>query len=439
VGLIVPVLASLLPFLANLRVTAAEAMSSYRMGRGLFGAGLLDRLLSGANLWFARRVLLRPWVLSTRNIFRRKGRLALTLITLTLAGATFIGVISISSTLSKTMDELMSMYQFDSVVLFERPYRMARIEKEAQAVPGVVQADVYGLAPARRVRDDGSESKPIYLLGFRAGSELTPGPAIVEGRWLLPGDENALVVDIMLRQEEPDIELGDEIVLKIEGRERSFKVVGFSLGIVAPVAYANQPYLSRITGEVGQTSAVIVATQAHDEASVLETTTAFEAQLERAGVRVKGVFGTARERAEGNAFFAGLISLLMIMAFLLAIVGGLGLMGTMSINVLERTREIGVLRAIGAPNKGVSQVFIREGIAIGVLSWVLGGVLAFPLGKALSDGVGVSILGAPLNFAYSVTGLLMWLLLVVILSALASLLPARNASRLTVREVLAYE
>jgi putative ABC transport system permease protein len=111
----------------------------------------------------------------------------------------------------------------------------------------------------------------------------------------------------------------------------------------------------------------------------------------------------------------------------------------MSINVLERTREIGVLRAIGAPNKGVSQVFIREGIAIGVLSWAVGSLLAFPLGKALSDGVGIPVLGVPLNYSYSMTGVLMWLVMVILLSALASLLPARNASRLTVREVLAYE
>jgi putative ABC transport system permease protein len=171
----------------------------------------------------------------------------------------------------------------------------------------------------------------------------------------------------------------------------------------------------------------------------LETTAALEEHLEGAGLRVKSVFTAAGERAEGEAFFAGIIALLLIMALLLALVGGLGLMGTMSINVLERTREIGVLRAIGAPNKGVSQVFIREGIAIGVLSWAIGSLLAFPLGKALSDGVGIPVLGVPLNYSYSMTGVLMWLVLVIILSALASLLPARNASRLTIREVLAYE
>lgn len=439
IGLMLPIVASLPPFIANLRVTASDAMSTYRMGKGRFGASVVDRLLSGANLWFARRVLLRPALLSVRNIFRRKGRLALTLVTLTLAGATFIGVVSVSATLNRTIDDLMKNYNFDSAIIFDRPYRLAKIQGEAQQVQGVVQADVYGLTPARRVRPDGSEGKATYLLTFNVGSEMIPGPAMAQGRWLLPEDENAVVVDAIMLQEEPDIELGKEIVLKIDGRERPFRVVGFSLGIMVPVAYANHDYVSQITGDVGQTSAAIIATERHDEESVLEITMALEEHLENTGLRVTSVFTAAGERAEGEAFFAGIIVLLLIMALLLAVVGGLGLMGTMSINVLERTREIGVLRAIGAPNKGVSQVFIREGIAIGVLSWAIGSVFAFPLGKALSDGVGIPILGVPLNYSYSLTGVVLWLILVVFLSALASLLPARNASRLTVREVLAYE
>jgi putative ABC transport system permease protein len=127
------------------------------------------------------------------------------------------------------------------------------------------------------------------------------------------------------------------------------------------------------------------------------------------------------------------------MAILLALVGGLGLMGTMSINVLERTREIGVLRAIGAPNRGVAQVFILEGITIGLLSWFMGSLLAIPMSQGLNQALGDATMGTPLTYTYSLPGLWLWLVIVLLLSALASFIPARNASRLTVREVLAYE
>jgi putative ABC transport system permease protein len=120
-------------------------------------------------------------------------------------------------------------------------------------------------------------------------------------------------------------------------------------------------------------------------------------------------------------------------------VGGLGLTGAMGINVLERTREIGVMRAIGARDRSVAGVFIVEGIAIGVLSWLLSIAASLPLGRALINVIGPKLLGSPLTCHFSMTGVLLWLGLVVVLSTFASLLPARSAARLTVREVLAYE
>jgi putative ABC transport system permease protein len=111
----------------------------------------------------------------------------------------------------------------------------------------------------------------------------------------------------------------------------------------------------------------------------------------------------------------------------------------MSINVLERTREIGVMRAIGASSASVAQVFILESVAIGVISWLLGCVFALPLGKVMSDALGIPLMGVPITFTFSGMGVWLWLVVVILLSILASSVPARNASRLTVREVLAYE
>jgi putative ABC transport system permease protein len=439
IGLLTPALASLPPFMANLRVTAVEAMSAFTLGKGRFGTGLIDRLLSGANLWFARRVLLRPSLLSMRNIFRSKWRLMLTLITLTLAGAIFIAVFSMQSSLDTTMDDLLHTWDFDAMFVFGRAYRAEKVQREALSIPGVTATDVWLQVPARRVRPDGSETKMIYMFAPRAESQLVRGPEILQGRWLLPGDENAVVLDSIFIKEEDDVKLGDTVALKVDGRERMFRVVGIGMGMIVPMAYANYDYIAQITSQVGLADTLNVATDRHDEAGVIEICKAIEARFERLGLDIDAVATMATERVEAEAFFGIIIALLMIMAFMLAIVGGLGLMGTMSINVLERTREIGVLRAIGAPTRGVAWVFIREGIAIGVLSWLLSAVLALPLGKLLTNAVGIQVLGMPFSFTYSLPGVWLWLALVIILSGLASFIPARNAARLTVREVLAYE
>jgi putative ABC transport system permease protein len=443
VGLLVPALASLLPFVANLRITPAQALSSYQMGKGRFGRNPIDHLLAGQRLWFARHVLRssmrRPLLLSLRNTFRNKGRLAMTLITLSLAGAIFCGVFSVRASLKHTLDEIMRWWNFDVLVVLERPYRSSRVAQAAQDVPDVVETDVWFQLAARRVRPDGSESGTLMLFAPRPGSRLVPAPAIVAGRWLLPEDENAVVVTSIVLKEEEDLQVGDDIVLKVMGREQPYRVVGVCMGILTPMVYTNYEYVSAETGYTGQAGALLVDTQSETLPEVKQTVSVLETHLTDRGLRIADVQPVQTELEEAWASFRIIIALLLIMALLLAVVGGLGLMGTMSINVLERTREIGVLRAVGAPNRGVAGVFILEGVTIGVLSWAFGAVLAAPLGKLLSDAIGIPLVGTPLSFSYSLTGVWLWLGLVVLLSALASFWPARGASRLTVRQVLAYE
>ena len=127
------------------------------------------------------------------------------------------------------------------------------------------------------------------------------------------------------------------------------------------------------------------------------------------------------------------------MATLLAVVGGLGLTGTMSMNVLDRTREIGVMRAIGASDATIRQIVVVEGVLIGWLSWSIGSVLAFPISKFLADQVGMAFIRRTLNYSFSLVGLFAWLGIVTVIAGFASFFPAWRASRLTVREVLAYE
>jgi putative ABC transport system permease protein len=127
------------------------------------------------------------------------------------------------------------------------------------------------------------------------------------------------------------------------------------------------------------------------------------------------------------------------MALLTASVGSMGLAGTMGMNVLERTREIGIMRAIGAVDSVIMRTIIVEGVVIGSLSWLLGAILSFPFTYLLSGIVSMAIFNSPIAVHFTFLGYVIWLGVVLILSALASILPAQNAARLTIREVLAYE
>ena len=114
-------------------------------------------------------------------------------------------------------------------------------------------------------------------------------------------------------------------------------------------------------------------------------------------------------------------------------------MSTMSLTVLERTREIGVMRAIGAADGDIQRIVITEGLAIGVLSWMLGVMLSIPITFVLDYGVGISIFQSPLNAVFSWTGSFVWLFGILLVAVLASAIPALRASRLAIRETLVYE
>jgi putative ABC transport system permease protein len=130
---------------------------------------------------------------------------------------------------------------------------------------------------------------------------------------------------------------------------------------------------------------------------------------------------------------------LIVMSAIIGGVGGLGLMTTMSLNVFERRREMGVMRALGATPRIVWLMVVAEGVVIGVLSWAIAGLLAWPVSKAIGNLLVRALFRGGLDFTFEPLGLLIWMVVSISLSALASFLPAWKASRVTVREALAYE
>ncbi|MFL6128656.1 MAG: ABC transporter permease [Mycobacteriales bacterium] len=177
----------------------------------------------------------------------------------------------------------------------------------------------------------------------------------------------------------------------------------------------------------------------HDPAAQADLSGRVMEQLTRAGVPVASVRTGSALRALDRKNYGVIVTFLLAMAVLLGVVAGLGLLGTLSLNVLERSREIGVLRAIGAGDAAVVQLVLVEGLIVAVLGWLASVPLALPVGRALSSAVGQLFLGAPLEFRYSWRGALVWLGLALVLATAASLVPARRAARFTVRDVLAWE
>jgi len=434
VALIVPLLAAVWPMYNSVRLTVRETLSEYGIG------GKTKPKKTSVSK--GTLLIPRPMRLSLRNAFRRKMRLALTLFTLILAGALFIGVYNLWASFAQAINDVQGYMLADINANFSRPYRFDKVSEMALNIPGVSSVEGWLEYPGTLIPEGVDEAgRQIRFIAPPSTSTLID-PIVTAGRWLKPGDENAVVIGNHLLNMFPDLKIGDTLTIKVNEKETQWHIIGFysaPIPLDTPYLYVNYEYISRLTGQPGMVYALRVITSPHDAITQENVNDQLLATFESQGVQVSNTLlgvNYVRDSTAGTNVF---VYFMLGMAVLIAIVGGLGLMGTMSINVLERTREIGVMRAIGASSWAIQSIVISEGVVIGLVSWIISVALAIPLTNVLSFGVGMAIMTAPLPAVYSLSGMIVWLFGTLLLAAIASALPAARASRLTVRDTLAYE
>ncbi len=435
VALLLPLLASLVPIRGGARKTIREAISNYGIGAGTFGKSPFDKAIE------VIRFLPRPLLISLRNTFRRKSRLALTLSTLTLAGAIFIAVFNIQAAFTNVINDTLGYFLSDINLSMGNAYHADQVQKLAAQVPGVELVEGWGIQNGRVLSTNNDTSTEVAVVSPPAGSQLIQ-PVLTEGRWLTPEDENAIVVGNHFMKQRPEVKINDTLTVKVGEKEMPFKVVGVFQAagtFIPPFVYTNFEYTSRAMNMPDHTYSYRIrlddTSPANEDRVAGQLKQLFEGHGYAVGAIEKG-YEIQKQQSTGTDI---LVQFLMSMALLIAAVGGLGLMGTMGMNVLERTREIGVMRSVGASNLTIITMVVFEGMLIGTISWAFGSLLSIPISMVLNTAVGLAFLFVPMDFVISVQGFVYWLVIVWVISALASLLPALNASRLTVRDVLAYE
>lgn len=433
VALVVPLLAALLPIYNSVRVTVREAISDYGIG----GNGKHQEKQVNKGVLF----IPRPMRLSLRNAFRKKTRLILTLFTLILGGAIFIGVYNLWESFGKTIEDIQGYFMADVNISFGRIYRYDEIAPIAESIPGVTSVEGWTEYGGTLLSDGNEAGTQIVFVAPPSTSTLID-PVITSGRWLETGDENAIVIGNHLLNIFPDMKVGDWLTIKVNDKETKWHIVGtYSItgNVSPPLLYVNYEYLSGLVGQPGQVYSLRVLTDDHTIASQQRIRDQLQTLYTSHGINVSSTQLGAEFVRDQKAQTDILVYFMLGMAAMIAIVGGLGLMGTMSINVLERTREIGVMRAVGASNGDIQWIVIVEGLVVGLLSWAISILMSIPITFILCYGVGMAILTAPMPAVYGVSGIIAWLVFTLVLATIASALPARRASRLTVRDTLAYE
>ncbi len=428
-ALLLPLLAAFWPVWQGARLSVRAAISG--QGDGHYRRGLLAWLL-------ARLPRLRQMArLSINNVFRRPARLTLTLTALTLAGAMFMATLGIQSALQRGLAENLLADRYDVSLDLAGLTDRATLLELALAQPGVAQAEGWLVLQARPQLSEDVTGSTLLLFGVPQDSEMTR-PRVVAGHWPAAG---AAPPQLYLESVSAERlgQMNDNLTLTVGGQSLEFSLVGRGPRSLQPLGYMLYEDLAVALSLDGFANRLVVSTLAHDAASQNAAQAALLTALKDAGHTVVGSSTTAAIQAASAANLDRITGLLLAMVVLTAVVGGLGLAITMSLSVLERTREIGILRSLGARGGQVRQMVLLESLLTAWLSVALAAALAQPLGARLGNILGQALLAVDLDFQFPWTALGIWLALLTVIAVVASVAPARAAARLTIRAALAYE
>jgi putative ABC transport system permease protein len=432
IGILVPAAAASPAIIRGSRITIREALAASGYTDAPRGRGRLDRAIS-AGAW-------RPLLLSLRNAFRKRGRFLLTVATLAVGGAVFMTSMNVSSSIDATVEKRYGSMRYDFVAFLTDPVRTEKLEAAVGSVPGIAAFESWGRVSCSRIFADGSQGNSFFLVAFPPDSSLQQKPVISRGRWIEPGDEDAIVLNQRVMADNPDIKIGDRIRLMTDSGESEWTLVGATTELMASfVGYAAKGRFDRVNGLEGMAKSLVVACDGRDPRRVASVAAGVERGLKNAGIGVSMLVKLDGSRKMAKEHFQVLASMLAFMALLVVVVGVLGLSSAMSVNVMERTREIGIMRSIGATPRAIGGMVMAESLIIGVSSWLLACIIAYPASRVIASRFGMIFFQTPLEFGLSSAGVFAWLLLATGAALLASVAPALNAAAIPVREAISFE
>jgi len=453
VGVVVPLAGAAVPVWRRSGVSIIDTIGDHGTIDGRFGTAAFDRALARIGGRF------RPALLAVRNTFRRRGRLVLTMVTLTIAGLFFMTALNVRASLVRTLDVLFGSKKYDLTVVLQGMASHDQIERATRKTPGVSDAEGWimtsgsfdAMPAAARASDASPKRRGGHQFGASLGDDrfavlaVPPGtrfwkPTIVEGRGLVPGDTDAIVVNNALAARDPRMKVGNTVSFTMGPAETTWRVVGVAREpFSSAVGYIPRHLFDRLPMHVGTANSIRIVLDDDAPDSVDRVKLDLERNLAAEGLVALVSMSGDEARYGFDQHQLMIYVFLVVVAALIAGVGGLGLATSLSLAVMERRRELGVLRAIGATPRTIRLMVAVEGVTIAVLSWLVALVAATPVSKVTGDLLASRIFRGGLDFHFDPAGPLIWLAVSIVLGVVGGALPAWHANRATVRESLAYE
>ncbi len=426
IGVGIVLLASLPALVRSSRVVVREALESSGIS-ATYGEGALDRLMMRGGR------LPRSVQMGIRNIGRKKGRSLSTLLQVALAVGLFMGLISLSIAVTISTEGAWSARNFDVRVLGTVPEEdlddLLAIENVGSVEPFITtQASING--------------RVVEIWGFTSYSTAWDHEAtVVDGRWFSEEDHRTnatvMVVGPALAEIE-DLDVGETVPVMTATGEVDFKVIGIQDSLMdnGQAVFAPFTSLQHVLRD-DRNSGAFLHTTTGDHAAIDRVATQTEDMLVAKGLYI-GIDIKYVEVEQNIASNAGIVAIFMIVSGLIVVISMIGLMSTLTMNILDRTKEIGMLRCIGARARDIRRVFSTEGLTISLAGWAiglpLGAVLGFVIQRSIEEAMKIEV---PSYYAW---GYIPWAFVVTVLGTMLVIQPPIwRATRFKPGDALRYQ
>jgi putative ABC transport system permease protein len=342
------------------------------------------------------------------------------------------------------LDEAGRDHPFDAQLILTSATDQARALSAIRGDTAVRRVESWATKGAIPARRDGQYIVHTYPDGGHGALTVRGVPQqssffahrMLVGHWLDEGDGTGVVLNqIAHAMFFPNSKPGDTISLAIPGHSTRLELRGVaSEAIAPPSAFVTRTSYMTLTGEDEASTNLTLAFQLRTD--VDGQSKALSRRLEQAGVPVAAIVTEAMVRRGQGAHFYILIFVLLVISVAMALVGVLGLASALSTNVVERTREFGIMRAIGASRRAVLESVVGEALFTASASYLIAIPASLLFALALDELLG-RLMFQTLHLTVSPLGMGLWLLAVLLGAAVASVVPALRAARLTVHQALA--
>ncbi len=430
VGFVMPIIFSLPALLKGMNISVNDALSDY-------GIKTKRRVTSSNNLGIINSSMLS---LSMRNIARRKGRMMVTMVTMALGVAIFLTGFNVRSSLQEFLDKTSQSMKYDLKVALKQPLPLAMALLPFKNIEKIKSIEGWVGGVGRIQSDSISTSTGIGIIATPFDSRLKEHD-LMDGVWLTGSEELEFVANQQAALEFKPVVIGKSYPIVLKEQKLLARLVGVVREFDIAKIYLDLDKYNRLVNTDKKINSLMISLNNRAYDNVLEVKKEVEQIIEKAGMDVIYVMSQTERAVIIFNHLNIILTIILFLSLLVLSVSSMGMGSAMGINVIERTREIGVLRAIGATPKMVVNLFVIEGFIISVLSIFAGLLLALPMSALAANFFGELILGedTPLDFAFSELGFTITLIVTLLFGYIASRAPANKATEITVHKAIAYE